>query len=782
MKQVRFDSIFIFFLSLIILNACASGSSNQNNNSNNNQNNQNNLLPECGNHRVDADEECDDGNTLDGDGCSAICRREPLYPGFVQVVNGRILYREEPFIILGAAFLPEGVLEQDALSSGFNVLLNSNIGLQMIWVPYGASVADFIAPYVDNPAVLGWVGPDEPLWNGITVETLVEEFTNPVHNADPWGRPILLNHAPRGSATEPSNFDLLLPYLSLSNIVSMDIYPIPEGNGHSILPEHPGLSAVGEYTRILTDLSARAGGHNAVVMILEGAGMGHIPSERWEMREHWLQDDAINFDRVHFVQAADIDADGFAELVVGYTNNTGTGYLAAYDFQDRPFGGRVWETTVPTQLALDHVWRSTVGDFDGDGRQDLLLVVDLSEQEQQLWIVPMQPGEFGTPFMAYTNYQPEVVWSVAHFWLSGDFDQDGCDDLLFSYNYPDPNHQVWYMVPSSCTGFRDGMNSQLGAMRWFDAPKTVLDLSRVCAATLVQSTGSDRPAVLLVGQGTNGRLEILRMNIQNNALDAPQTLLHDVNGTLDPNGVRLFSAGSFRGQTNAQFVLVQQEGSSIRLLAADTSAVLNSESLLETWLSTEGELTPRDRTLGGCSGDFDGDGLPDVVLPVRSPDNHLQLDVAFSTGRFFGARDPLPEELRFMAFDALIRGAQGVIFWGQEFVDASHVSWSRLQNTVSELSKLRSIMQGEILYRHVHSGFAEWWVRTPEAIVAFVANETRTDGGVFHSNYNPGANPQTSVQRWNRETFITDTMLSPNLPFVDPQSFRAYEIRIYQFK
>lgn len=32
-------------------------------------------VPRCGDRRFDAGEVCDDGNTVDGDGCSADCRR-----------------------------------------------------------------------------------------------------------------------------------------------------------------------------------------------------------------------------------------------------------------------------------------------------------------------------------------------------------------------------------------------------------------------------------------------------------------------------------------------------------------------------------------------------------------------------------------------------------------------------------------------------------------------------------------------------------------------------------
>jgi cysteine-rich repeat protein len=42
-----------------------------------NANTDNDCMPVCGNHVVEGTEECDDGNTTSGDGCSSTCKREP---------------------------------------------------------------------------------------------------------------------------------------------------------------------------------------------------------------------------------------------------------------------------------------------------------------------------------------------------------------------------------------------------------------------------------------------------------------------------------------------------------------------------------------------------------------------------------------------------------------------------------------------------------------------------------------------------------------------------------
>ncbi|HEX7700208.1 MAG TPA: DUF4215 domain-containing protein, partial [Kofleriaceae bacterium] len=42
-----------------------------------NATNDNDCMPVCGNHVVEGTEQCDDGNTMSGDGCSSTCTREP---------------------------------------------------------------------------------------------------------------------------------------------------------------------------------------------------------------------------------------------------------------------------------------------------------------------------------------------------------------------------------------------------------------------------------------------------------------------------------------------------------------------------------------------------------------------------------------------------------------------------------------------------------------------------------------------------------------------------------
>ena len=86
-----------------------------------------------------------------------------------------------------------------------------------------------------EPNLIAWIGPDEPLWNGLSPDDVLTGWGDPIAAADSYERPLFLNHAPRGSREDPANLQLLAPYLSLSDIVSMDMYPVPDENDFSLM-------------------------------------------------------------------------------------------------------------------------------------------------------------------------------------------------------------------------------------------------------------------------------------------------------------------------------------------------------------------------------------------------------------------------------------------------------------------------------------------------------------------------------------------------------------------
>ncbi|MBI2424508.1 MAG: hypothetical protein HYV27_16880 [Candidatus Hydrogenedentes bacterium] len=55
-------------------------------------------------------------------------------------------------------------------------------------------------------------------------------------------------------------------------------------------------------------------------------------------------------------------------------------------------------------------------------------------------------------------------------------------------------------------------------------------------------------------------------------------------------------------------------------------------------------------------------------------------------------RRPTLEETRFMAFDALVHGARGVLYWGTQFVETDSTFWKELLQVIKELSDLQPVI------------------------------------------------------------------------------------------
>jgi cysteine-rich repeat protein len=97
----------------------------------------------CGNGRIDPDEDCDDGNTLDGDGCSATCRSEYLFPTPTPTDTpapgpNPVLATIDIRPVL--ALRPPATAADVAYNPAANVLYLSQAGVSAIGGPSGGSI------------------------------------------------------------------------------------------------------------------------------------------------------------------------------------------------------------------------------------------------------------------------------------------------------------------------------------------------------------------------------------------------------------------------------------------------------------------------------------------------------------------------------------------------------------------------------------------------------------------------------------------------------------------
>lgn len=747
----------------------------------------------CGNGVVEPalGETCDDGNRVRGDGCDEACHEETLYPGVVQVDRGQLVVRGTPLFVIGAAWLPQGVTDGDALAAGFNVLVGSGPGGVRV-VPLeqsGVALPGFVSQHQEEGNLLAWLGPDEACWNGMSADTVRAEYADPLAASDPYGRPFLLNHAPRGSAAEPASFSLLQPYLSLTRVAAMDIYPIPTGNGHSNLPDHPGLDAVGAYTQILVDQVAQSGVDQAVIMVLLGAGLGHIPNEAWNNLEAWQTDEALLASGVRFVQAGDFDGDGVDELLVGSEGpgGAGTGQLVLYDFEEDTWGGRLQTRSLPADLSLAGHLLAAAGDFDGDGADDLMILVDQATDKQDFWVVPGgTPGAggvvgLGAPTLALRAVEPDVVLQVVDHGLAADFDGDGCDDLLLSYDYPGPDHQSWLLAASACTGFAQGFPSP--AAPWYDATTAELDLAQVDHAVAADMDGDNLADLLISYRAPGGGQELLRLQSTGSGLAPPEVVMQDTAAGLDLTLAPFLFAGDVEGDGAPEVVVAYSEPSGARTLRVGglgAGAPYDAAGLVD-WMRKDAATLDLDALVGAAAGDLDGDGLTDVVLVAPDPAGPgSRLQVAFSTSTDFGARDPLGKELWFMALDAVAHGASGVIYWGQSFVDASHVAWTRLVEVAGRLSALEAVLEQAPLDQGAQGTFAWRWFAGPQSSARLVVcHEAAAPGAVLPAIALPAGVTASAVDRWDGTGFAPYPDGVVGVALGDPSPFGPYEARVY---
>ncbi len=751
----------------------------------------------CGNAVVETQlgETCDDGNRIVGDGCDSRCQIETLYEDFVQVRNGRIFIRDNPVFLVGAAWLPQGADERQALAAGFTVLVGSGVsGYRIVPLPLPQSSRDipaFVSTHEEEGNIIAWLGPDEPAWNGLSASALQSDYSAPVADTDDYDRPFMINHAPRGTTDAPADFDTLLPYVTLSDFVSMDIYPIPEGNGHSNLPDHQGLDAVGAYTEILSGLVTDSGHDQAVIMVIQGAGMGHIPGEGWNNLESWQTDSQVDPTTIRVVEADDFDGDGTDELVlVVQADGQHPDRILVFDFEDHTWAGNRL-VDVPVELDLSSPMRSAVGDFDGNGAADLALFVDQASDRQDMWILDGGPSGLQAPRLSLRGTQDDFLVQVIRQAVGGDFDADGCDDILVAYDYPGPDHQTWLLLSSECSGFAPTPPSQ--AQTWYDGPTSELDMEQILH-TDAADIDSDGLTDLIVSRRTaSGALQVLRLMNQPSGFRPPQLLFDDPGSTMRAEGHAFMATRDLDGDGSPELLLAQADphhvGPSTLLVGPlDAEGTYGTENL-ETWLSKPALDLVLLGAGGAACGDLDGDGLADLVTAAPAQSQPAtSLTVAFSTSNDFGARDPLEKEMWFMALDAAVHGASGVVFWAQQFVNADSVVWTRLCNVGRRLAAIEAILASSSPTRNASNGFAwRWYQETEQGSTGFLlaCHERREPNGSCPTIPLPSGLNGDETERWNPDSGSFEACPSASLSgggFTEQSPFGSYECRIYRIR
>ena len=174
---------------------------------------------------------------------------EPFFPLGVWSIKGKKSNREKAKLAAEAGFNIARATDDkidDFAEHGMMVLLSVPEQLPKFknaaqFARWDAKYRKAMAKYQAHPSLIGYYNTDEPAWRGVSSGKLLEAYEY-IRKIDPY-RPIMLNEAPRGNIPD------LRSYAAAGDAYGVDIYPVPEPNPHSGLPDK-NMTSVGKYVDI----------------------------------------------------------------------------------------------------------------------------------------------------------------------------------------------------------------------------------------------------------------------------------------------------------------------------------------------------------------------------------------------------------------------------------------------------------------------------------------------------------------------------------------------------
>jgi hypothetical protein len=220
-------------------------------------------------------------------------------PPSVQAIGRYLCIDYEPFFPIGLYHFPDKrhdeAMWEEVAEAGFNFTLSKESGQHGIYVskPIPWATLDgrkmslmelskdsrlleklkaFLAENEDDPTVLCWHAPDEPCWFGPSANVLQLGYQA---IRDCSRKPVWLNVGP--SFTQTWHYSRPEELAAACDILSEDIYPIPDGQRKRGQGYNQHAHYVGEHTAELVRLGSRNGVPSTPIwMVLQGFGWGDL--------------------------------------------------------------------------------------------------------------------------------------------------------------------------------------------------------------------------------------------------------------------------------------------------------------------------------------------------------------------------------------------------------------------------------------------------------------------------------------------------------------------------
>ena len=282
------------------------------------------------------------------------------------------------------------------------------------------------------------------------------------------------------------------------------------------------------------------------------------------------------------VAIGDIDGDGMFDIAVADYNNSA---LRLFKNTTTPGSANFSFTTGPVLSTVNQPWYVAFGDFDGDGRPDLVSS-DISGSNNQLSVFRNLSSSGTINFASRQTYtvgaRPVVV-------TVGDLDQDGKVDIVVACETPN----AIYMLHNT---------SVIGAISFASATSTGGALNQPRGIALGDFNSDGKTDIAVSNAGGNSVSFYLNTNSSSGTLSFPGTPTLTIGTASEPVWI---ASTDMDGNGKIDLVVAEATGNSVAVL---TNASITG-SLSFTYKNYGAGTRPENLVV--C--DMNNDGFPDII-------------------------------------------------------------------------------------------------------------------------------------------------------------------------